>query len=218
MLLHRLAPTREGVLVDLVLDLLRRIRAEDGRGLIGGAHLRVGTLQRGEELGVDQRGLAEAEARRHVSCHAEVRVLVDGARDEAGHGGVAAEDVREGGRERRRRLHRREGVLADVDGVVEAEDALDLVVRGGLLYLEDVRVHVPDVVEVGEDERLRDVEAARDDVLCVLEGEAVALLQLEVLPQELLVVGHLHHQHALEDVLQVLGEHERDQVAEVQSL
>ena len=41
----------------------------------------------------------------------------------------------------------------------------DLVVRGGLLYLEDVRVHVPDVVEVGEDERLRDVEAARDDVL-----------------------------------------------------
>ena len=51
--------------------------------------------------------------------------------------------------------------------------------------------------------RLADVEAARDDVLCVLEGEAVALLELEVLPQELLVVGHLHHQHALEHVLQV---------------
>ena len=47
-------------------------------GLQGGA-LGVITrerLQCGEELGVDQRGLAEAEAGRHVSCHAEVRVLV----------------------------------------------------------------------------------------------------------------------------------------------
>ena len=61
-------------------------------------------------------------------------------------------------------------MLADVDGVVEAEDALDLVVRGRLLYLEDVRVHVSDVVEVGEDESLGDVEAARDDVLRVLEA------------------------------------------------
>ena len=84
-----------------------------------------------------------------------------------------------------------EGVLADVDRVVEAEDALHLVVRHRLLDLEDVRVHVADVVEVGEDERPRDVEAARDDVLRVLEAEAVALLELQVLPQELLVVGHL---------------------------
>lgn len=44
-----------------------------------------------------------------------------------------------------------------------------------LLYLEDDRVHVLDVIEVAEDERRLWVEAAGDDVLGVLERQPVAL-------------------------------------------
>ena len=62
------------------------------------------------------------------------------------------------------------GVNHYYEGVDHYHEGADLVVRDGLLDLEDVRVHVADVVEVGEDERARDVEAARDDVLRVLEA------------------------------------------------
>lgn len=60
----------------------------------------------------------------------------------------------------------------------------------------------PHVVEVGEDEGLVDVETAGDDVLGVLHGELVALLQRQVLPQVLLIVRHLDHQGDVEHVLQ----------------
>lgn len=62
---------------------------------------------------------------------------------------------------------------------------------------------VPDVFEIGEDEGLPGIEADGDDVLDVLVGEAVGLLQGEILPQELLIVGHLDHQRDVEGVLQV---------------
>lgn len=55
--------------------------------------------------------------------------LVDGARDEARAISAPAEGDREGRRERRGRLHRREGLAADVVAVREAKDASDLVVR-----------------------------------------------------------------------------------------
>lgn len=50
---------------------------------------------------------------------------------------------------------------------------------------------LPHVVKVGEDEGLVDVEAAGDDVLGVLHGVAVGLLQGQLLPEVLLVVRHL---------------------------
>jgi hypothetical protein len=62
---------------------------------------------------------------------------------------------------------------------------------------------VPDVFEIGEDEGLPGIEADGDDVLDVLVGEAMGLLQGEILPQELLIVGHLDHQRDVEGVLQV---------------
>lgn len=55
--------------------------------------------------------------------------LVDGAGDEARAVRAPAEGDREGRGERRGRLHRREGLAADVVAVREAEDASDLVVR-----------------------------------------------------------------------------------------
>ena len=54
--------------------------------------------------------------------------LVDGAGDEAWAIRAPAEGDGEGRRERRSRLHRREGLAADVVAVGEAEDASNLVV------------------------------------------------------------------------------------------
>ena len=87
--------------LDLPFDVLWRVREEDRRVGIAAAHLPGGALQRREELRVDERRLLEAEARRDVARHPEVRVLVDRARDEARHVDAAAEDVRERRRERR---------------------------------------------------------------------------------------------------------------------
>lgn len=54
---------------------------------------------------------------------------------------------------------------------------------------QDRHRHAPNKVEVGEDERLLELEPTRDDVLGVLVSKRVALLELEVLlEQELLVV------------------------------
>ena len=67
---------------------------------------------------MDQRRLGQAQLPRVVAALPEVRVLVDGAGDEAGDLGrllaVLAEDEREGGREGGGRLRGREGELEDV--------------------------------------------------------------------------------------------------------
>ena len=66
----------------------------------------------------------------------------------------------------------------------EAEAALDLVVRNSLPDLQDIRVHVLDVIQITEDEGLLDVEAACNDIASVGECKAVALLQLKVLREQ----------------------------------
>lgn len=122
-LLLRLLPAREPVPVDLVLDLVRRVRHVDARVLVRRAHLRLRALQRREELGVDQRRLGVLELHRDVPRQPEVRVLVDGARDQARQVAARAEDVRERVRERRRGLNRGEVNLADVVAVARSDAA-----------------------------------------------------------------------------------------------
>mmetsp|Transcript_22472 Transcript_22472/g.57027 ORF Transcript_22472/g.57027 Transcript_22472/m.57027 type:complete len:401 (-) Transcript_22472:153-1355(-) len=217
-LLKRVAAAREGVLVHLVLDLLGCVRHVDGRALVRRTHLCVEALKRGKELGVNQRGLEKAELRRRIARQAEVGVLVDRARDEAGHALVLPEDMRERGREGGRGLYGGKSVLPDVVRVRKAKDGLDRRVGGEFLDAHDVGVHGAHVVEVGEDEGARDVEATRDDVFAVLARQAVCLLQRDVLPEEFLVVGELDDERALERVLQPFGEHKGDQVPEVQRL
>ena len=56
--LLRVASPAEGILVDLLLDLLGRVRDVDAAVGVTRAHLRARTLQGGEELRVDQRRLA----------------------------------------------------------------------------------------------------------------------------------------------------------------
>ena len=63
-------------------------------------------------------------------------------------------------------------------------------------------VFVPDVVGVAEDEGFVDVEAARDDVFCVLEGQALAFVEGEIFPEKLFVVGQLNDERNVERILQ----------------
>jgi hypothetical protein len=189
-LLLRLLSAGEAVLVDLVLDLVRRVRHVDRAVRVARAHLRLRALQRGEELGVHERGLRVLELLRDVTRQPEVRVLVDRARDQARHARVRAEDVRERVRERRRGLDRGEVDLADVVAVGEAERRARLAVRDLARDLGDVAVErAADVIVVAEDERLLTLEADCDDVLGVLDRKRLGLLDLERrLEQELFVV------------------------------
>jgi len=84
------------MLIDLILDLIRSIRHKDTRIRIRGAHFRLGTLEGGEELGVDQGGFRVFELRSHVSGQTEVWVLVDRAWDETGYIRDGTEYLREG--------------------------------------------------------------------------------------------------------------------------
>lgn len=131
--LSGLLATAKGVLVDLLLDLLGRVGDIDGRVGVACAHLGLGALQSWEELRVNECGLAPAQAGRHVTRQAEVRVLsikavgvsaivnkgtrqggggganlVNGLWDEADHVLGAAQDGWEGGGKGRSSLDCRE--------------------------------------------------------------------------------------------------------------
>jgi hypothetical protein len=82
MLFFRLLTTRESMLIDLILQLIRSIRHEDTRVDITGAHLGLRPLESREEFGMDERGLGILEFLSNVACQTEVRILVDGAGNE----------------------------------------------------------------------------------------------------------------------------------------
>lgn len=114
MQLFRLLPAREPVLVDLILDLVRRVGHVYTRVQVRRAHLGLWALQCGEELGVDEGGFRVFELDGNVSRQTEVRVLVDSTGDEARDIGACTEDMWEGVREGRGCLDRAEVNLADV--------------------------------------------------------------------------------------------------------
>ena len=123
MFLHSVLSSREGVLVDLGLDLLPCVRHEDARVRVARAHLPAVPLERREEDALYQGGLMVPKLWDDVPGHAKVGVLVNGARDEAPDLLVIAEDVREGIRQSGGSLHRRECDLADVVLALEPKDA-----------------------------------------------------------------------------------------------
>ena len=176
-----LLPSREGVDLDLPLDFLIRVRQEDGRVSVAAAHLALRALQRREELGVYQRRLSlhgvmtRHQLVRHIAREPEVRILIDGARDEARQrcrvGFFASQDFGEGAAEGRRRLYGGEGRLADVGRAIEAEDSVDLVDGDGLPNAHNAGIHPPHVLQVREEEGLISDEIAGDNVLGILRGE-----------------------------------------------
>ena len=58
-----------------------------------------------------------------------------------------------------------------------------------------------DVLGVAEDECFIFIEAAGDDVLGVLHGQSLTLLEAQVLPQKLLVVSQLNDERNVKRVL-----------------
>ena len=96
MLFLRLLSTAESVSINLILDLVRSVRHEDAGICIRGTHFRLGTLEGGEELGVNQSGFRVFELRGDISSQTEVWVLVDRTRDETGYIRDRTEYLREG--------------------------------------------------------------------------------------------------------------------------
>ena len=72
-------------------------RQRDTSCRIAGAHFRLGALQRRKEGGKDERGFRVSDSRRHVTRHPEVRILIDGARNQTWDVTATVEDERKGG-------------------------------------------------------------------------------------------------------------------------
>lgn len=127
--------------------------------------------------------------------------MIDGVGDETGNILATVEKVREGFGETGSNLGGREGNFTDRISLIESENRPGLIVINKLLHAQDRLVHVSKVGTVGEDECFIGIEAGGDDVLGVFEGETLAVLQFEVLDQELFVIGHLDYNVTIEDTL-----------------
>ncbi|KAH3684657.1 hypothetical protein WICPIJ_004373 [Wickerhamomyces pijperi] len=198
--LHGDLTTGEGVLVDLLGDLLDCVVQENGRGVIGGRHLCLRALQGWEESGVDQSWLGELQLVSNVSAHSEVWVLIDGTWNQTWGLRWQAQDIWEGGWESGGDLDGGEMQLTDTVRVLEPKDGSG----SGC---------------VGEDERVFRVETNGDDVLGVFLSEGSDVFDGELwLEEELLVIGQLDNQRSIKDVLQPFGEDERNQVAQMHTV
>ena len=76
-------------------------RQRDTSCRIAGAHFRLGALQRWKEGGKDERGFWISDSRRHVTRHPEVRILIDGARNQTWDVAATVENERKRGAVRR---------------------------------------------------------------------------------------------------------------------
>lgn len=125
-LLNRRLSAREGVLVDLVFDLLGRVGHKDTRRIDRGRHLALSAEQRRDELGVNQSWLFVLESRRHFPRQTEIGILINGTRNQARNIRFGAKDLRERIGEGRCGLDRYERPFPDVVFELEAESLLRL--------------------------------------------------------------------------------------------
>lgn len=134
--------------------------------------------------------------------------------------------------------------FANVGGHVKPKGAADLVKGDALLDAQDVGVHGAHIVQVGKDEglvgkhggasnktvsvilldahiepgrpHLLGIKSTGDNVLGVLPGQLVDIVNVQWLPQVLFIVRELDDKRHVECLLQPLRELEGDQVAHVQ--
>ena len=64
------------------------VSEEDGGGGVTGTHLGLRPLQGWEEGRVEQSRFVEAKPRGHITCHAEIGVLVRECEEEGGRGSI----------------------------------------------------------------------------------------------------------------------------------
>lgn len=93
--LFSVTTSREPVLVDLVLDLVGRVGHVNSGVGVGCRHFSLCALERRKELAVQQSWLGVLELVSNITGQSEVRVLVDGARNETGYIVLLPKDLRE---------------------------------------------------------------------------------------------------------------------------
>ena len=104
----------------------------------------------------------------------------------------------------RTHLNWRKHDFADMILANKPEDASHLIQSDALGDADHIPVKFsPDVIKVGENECPTDVEPTRYDILGILTRKAPRLVQLQILPQKLLIVRELNHQRYLERILQI---------------
>lgn len=121
-----------------------------------------------------------------LTALAEVWVLVDGARNQAGDGGdllsVGTEDMRETGCESGGGLGCTEVKLANVVAVVESKGSPDLVDGDSFGHSAHVLVEsTADKVEIAKDERLLHIEPNRNNVHRVCPCIPLGIVDLDLL-------------------------------------
>lgn len=156
---------------------------------------------------------------RNITGHSEIRVLINGGRDDTWNVGTLAVDVREGVREARSGLDGRKGKFADVVRLVKAEDALDLVEVNVFLHANHVGIELLNVFNVTEDKSLLGIKSEGDNVLDVAEthrNRALRTFKIKFRAvDELLIVSDLNHDGNVKSLLQPLAHNEWDGVAQV---
>jgi len=134
------ASAREGLLVDFLADVLAGVSHPDASRIFAGRHFAAESSDVRDELGVDAGGLQILYLLADVAGHAELGVLVNGLRDQAGHVSAPAEDVGKRVAETGCGLDGREADLPDVIRVVHAENATHLVERSLLGHFQTIRL------------------------------------------------------------------------------
>ncbi len=225
LLFRSILSTRKGKSVDFVFDLVGGVGQEDGGRIDAGGHLGTRALQSRQKNRVDKGRLLVLHLCRVLATLPEVRVLINGTRNKARYRAnfcrVVAKDMRERCCEGGCRLYRTEENLAHIITTVEAKGAENLVCRDSFGHgdhiVEERRAH--DAACVIEHKGFRRVKAYCDDVFCIVQCEALHVLELQLFRvHELLIVGQLNDKWAVECVLQVFCELERYSVSNVHAV
>ena len=173
--LDSLPSTRKGMTINFILDLGSRVGHVNG-GILGtGGHFGVVSLEGREEFGADRGGFVQFQAGRDIATQAEIGVLVDGVRDQAGNISAALENVRESLRETGCDLGGWEGNFSDRVIFNESENGPSLIVIDELLNLQDGLVHETKVLGISKDESLFGIESGCDNILPVFNGKMLTI-------------------------------------------
>lgn len=199
--------TGKSELVDLVLDAIRCVSHENGRRIHASRHLGSRALEGRQKDCVDERRFLILHLLCVLAALSEVRVLVDGTWNQAWNRRsllpVGAENVWEARGKPRGRLGGAEMELADVIAVVKAECASYRVDRDPLGHTAHVLIEcATDEVEVAEDECLLHVKPDGNNILNVLSGIPLDIVDFDLLVVHVfLVVGHHDHEGHVEHIL-----------------
>lgn len=131
-------------------------------------HFRTSSLQSWEESTIDWSRFSVLQLLSNVTCHSEIRILIDSSGNKARHSLSVSKYMWERTWESWGSLNCRESKLADSIWFIETEDTFNLVKVDMLLYTDNIRVQVLDVLCVIKDESFLKVESKCNNIFDVL--------------------------------------------------